>query len=115
VFLSIFKLANPIGIKKQSYMNEEKILTLHPKGKTGVNILKRRYDVIRNFIVETLIEHNEISFKDLTELAFSGLSNNFDGSVGWYIVTVKLDLEARGLIRRVPNTSPHRLRLTNKS
>jgi len=40
VFLSIFKLANPIGIKKQSYMNEEKILTLHPKGKTGVNILK---------------------------------------------------------------------------
>jgi len=61
-------------------MNEEKILTLHPKGKTGVNILKRRYDVIRNFIVETLIEHNEISFKDLTELAFSGLSNNSQGA-----------------------------------
>lgn len=96
-------------------MNEEKILTLHPQGKTGVNILKRRYDVVRNFIVETLIEHNEISFKALTELAFSGLSNNFDGSVGWYIVTVKLDFEARGIIRRLPNTSPHRLRLTNKS
>ncbi len=93
-------------------MNEEKILTLHPQGKTGVNILKRRYDVIRNFIVETLIEHTEISFKALTELAGARLSDHFDGSVSWYIVTVKLDLEARGIIERIPKTSPHKLRLS---
>ena len=31
-------------------MEEEKILTLHPQGKKGVNILKRRYDVIKAYI-----------------------------------------------------------------
>ena len=31
-------------------------------------------------------------------------------SVGWYATTVKLDLEARGLIERVPDARPQRLR-----
>ena len=33
---------------------EERILTLHPSGKKGVNILKRRYDLIKDFIIETI-------------------------------------------------------------
>ena len=91
---------------------EEKILTLHPQGKKGVNILKRRYDMIRAFILETLKEHKQISFEELSDLAVEKLSRNFDGKVLWYIVSVKLDLEARGIIERVPKTSPHQLRLT---
>ncbi len=92
-------------------MTEEKILTLHPEGKTGVNILKRRYDVIKDFIVETLSEHHEISFEELTDLAVEKLTETFDGKVLWYVVTVKLDLEARGLIERVPKASPQKLRM----
>jgi hypothetical protein len=91
--------------------SEEKILTLHPAGKEGVNILKRRYDYIREFILQTIKEEGEISYKDLNDMAEKALSDSFDGSVAWYIVTVKLDLEARGVIERVPKTSPHRLRL----
>jgi hypothetical protein len=34
------------------------------------------------------------------------LSGTFDGSVPWYFTTVKLDMEARGEIRRVPNSKP---------
>ena len=35
----------------------------------------------------------------------------FEGaSAGWYLVTVKLDLEARGEIQRLPGSGPHRLR-----
>ena len=92
-------------------MAEEKILTLHPEGKTGVNILKKRYDVIKDFIVETLSEHHEISFEQLTDLAVEKLTETFDGKVLWYVVTVKLDLEARGLIERVPKASPQKLRM----
>jgi len=91
--------------------NEEKIMTLHPQGKQGVNILKRRYDVIKSFILETIKEHKEISYGDLTDLAVDTLTNSFDGKVVWYIVSVKLDLEARQLIERIPKTSPHRLRI----
>ena len=90
---------------------EEKILTLHPAGKTGVNILKRRYDVITEFIILTLQKKKEISFQDLTDLAVDKLQSNFDGKIVWYMVTIKLDLEARNIIERIPKTSPHKLRL----
>ncbi|MDN3689134.1 DUF6958 family protein [Cyclobacterium jeungdonense] len=93
-------------------MNEEKIMTLHPQGKKGVNILKRRYDPIKNFIIETLQEYKEISFSELTDLAVAKLTDSFDGKVTWYVVSVKLDLEARNLIERIPKTSPQKIRLT---
>lgn len=92
-------------------MSEERILTRHPKGKDGVNILKRRYDVIKEFIVQTVKEHKEITYEKLTDLAVEKLSDTFDGKVIWYIVTVKLDLEAREIIERIPKTSPHQLRM----
>ena len=94
-------------------MSEERILTQHPQGKDGVNILKSKYDVISEFILKTIKAHKEISFDELTDLADETLSSSFDGKVIWYMVTVKLDLEARGLIERVPKTSPHKLRLGN--
>lgn len=93
-------------------MENEKIMTLHPQGKKGVNILKRRYDVIKDFIMKTLSQHKEISYQDLDKIAVQELKNSFDGKVGWYVVSVKLDLEARNLIERIPNTSPHKLRRT---
>ncbi|MFW5700509.1 MAG: hypothetical protein ACOCWM_02370 [Cyclobacteriaceae bacterium] len=40
-------------------------MTLHSQGKNGVNILKRRYDTIKDFIIETIDEHEEISFETL--------------------------------------------------
>ncbi|MEM8525534.1 MAG: hypothetical protein AAGG68_12915 [Bacteroidota bacterium] len=91
---------------------EEKIMTLHPQGKAGVNILKRRYDFIKNFVVKTIKEHGEISYEELNDLAVKKLIKSFDGKVGWYIVTVKLDLEARNIIERIPKTSPHKIRMT---
>ena len=95
-------------------MDEEKILTSHPQGKQGVNILKRKYDVISNFIIQTIKKKKEISFEELAELADEKLSSSFDGKVIWYMVTVKLDLEARKIIERIPKTSPHKLKLCKK-
>lgn len=90
---------------------EERILTLHPEGKKGVNILKRRYDLIKEYITMTLVEHGEMTYQALDQKAKKELKESFDGKVGWYVVSVKLDLEARHLIKRIPNTSPHRIAL----
>jgi len=90
---------------------EERILTLHPQGKKGVNILKRKYDLIKEFIIETIESHTEITYEALSDLAIEKLSDSFDGKVVWYIVSVKLDLEARNIIERIPKTSPHQLRM----
>ena len=92
-------------------MKKDKILTLHPKGKKGVNISIAKYEKIKNFILETLTLEQEITFENLTELAIIRLADNFDGSVLWYITTVKLDLEARKIIERVSKTSPHKLKI----
>ena len=90
---------------------KDRLLTLHPEGKKGVNILVSKYNVIRAFILKTLEERNEISYKELNELAITTLKDSFDGSVPWYLVSVKLDLEARKIIERIPGTSPHFVRM----
>ncbi len=89
----------------------KRILTVHPQEKTGVNILKRKYDVIKDFIIKTITKHKEITYQDLSDLAIDELSASFDGKVVWYVVSVKLDLEARNIIERIPKTSPHKLRM----
>ena len=38
----------------------------------------------------------------------------WEGSVGWYATAVKLDLEARGELERVPGAKPQRVRLPQK-
>lgn len=92
-------------------MTEERIMTLHPAGKKGVHILRHKYDLIKDYILSTIEEHGEIAYQDLNDLAEKDLSDTFDGKVGWYIVSVKLDLEARNIIERIPKTSPHQIRL----
>lgn len=93
----------------------DKIMTLHPQGKKGVNISYAKYEQIKKFILDTIQTEKEITFEALTDLAVSKLTDKFDGKVIWYVVTVKLDLEARKLIERIPKTSPHKLRLTSSN
>ena len=61
-------------------------------------------------LLQKIEEHDEISFQAICDFAKKELVD-FDGKPIWYIVTVKLDLEARGVIERVPKTSPHKLRM----
>ncbi|MEM1312122.1 MAG: hypothetical protein AAGF07_01525 [Patescibacteria group bacterium] len=88
-----------------------KILALHPDpNKTGTNISLDKYEIIKKVFLDILdkkrLTHNEI-FK---EFMFR-LEGKFDGSVGWYMETVKLDLEARKIIAR-SNDRPQKYYLT---
>ena len=47
-----------------------------------------------------------MTFTQLGALVEEDLHDTFSGSVLWYYTTVKLDMEARGEIRRVPNSRP---------
>lgn len=91
--------------------DDSKIQTLHPQGKKGVNISREKYETIKDYIIQTLKKNGAISYQDLNDQAIEDLSPTFDGKVNWYVVTVKLDLEARGIIERIPKTSPHQIRL----
>lgn len=89
----------------------EKIMTLHPEGKAGVNIDRKKYEFIKTAILDLVKEQEGITFKELLTKAIENYGKTFDGSVGWYVTTIKLDLEARGMIERIGKTSPQRLRL----
>ncbi len=92
---------------------DEKIMTLHPAGKQGVNIDKAKYDVIKDAVLGQLAQAGELTFTGLTDAVNAQLGDSFDGSVSWYVITVKLDLEARGLIERIPGRRPQMLRLAD--
>ena len=95
-------------------MDEEKFLTLHPEeGKQGVNISRAKYEMIRQAILRAIRSQGTISYQGLVSLVEYNLRNRFEGSVPWYVTTVKLDLEARGIIERVPKTSPQKLQLVS--
>ena len=90
---------------------KDMIRTLHPGKKQGVNISKEKYEIIRKAILSTLRSQKEISFSNLSRAVEKEVNGTFDGSVMWYVTTVKLDLEARGEVKRVPNSRPQLVKL----
>lgn len=87
----------------------ERIVTLHPAGKQGVNIERAKYDTMRTAILAALGNGEEILLATLRERVEQALADTFPGSVGWYFTTVKLDLEAHGELERLPGRGPQRL------
>lgn len=90
-------------------MPEETILTKHPLGKSGKNISKEKYDILKKEILSAL-QHTELTHNELFHYLNKHLRDVFSGNISWYGETVKLDLEARKLIVRTP-TKPQKYRL----
>jgi hypothetical protein len=87
--------------------SDEYVLTINPDPtKQGVRIEKAKYDIVREAILENLHAFGPMTFTQLAELVEDRLQGDFDGSVMWYYTTVKLDMEARGELRRVPKSRP---------
>lgn len=94
----------------------EKILCETPTpGKKPIFIDKWKYDLICNSIINILKNNSAgVSFKELPQLIEAQLTkedlHNL-GSVVWYTTTVKLDMEVKGIIKRLENVSPQKLTL----
>ena len=92
---------------------KDTIRTLHPEKKQGVNISREKYEIIRKAILSALHKQNELTFMNLSRAVEEEVNGTFEGSVTWYVTTVKLDLEARGVVKRVPNSRPQLVRLAS--
>ncbi len=81
-------------------MTENKIQTLHPEaGKVNKVIPFEKYEMMKTTMLEILQELNP-THTELMEELYVRLNKTFTGNVQWYGETVKLDLEARGIIQR---------------
>ncbi len=72
----------------------------------NLRIDQRKYEAVHTAILENLRQYGSMTFTQLGALVEEQLQSVFVGSVTWYYTTVKLDMEARGEIRRVPNSRP---------
>ena len=96
-------------------MTDERIAMLNPKtGEEDTRIRVAMYEPVKAAILETLAELGEVAFKDLRVEVEKRTSPELwlAASPGWCTTTVKLDLETRGLIERIPGVRPQRLRLS---
>jgi hypothetical protein len=91
-------------------MQKEYIQTLHPiVGKTNKKITLEKYEFIRDTLLK-ILKDIEPTHTELMEELYTRVKDNFEGGVQWYGETVKLDLEARGIIERTKD-KPEKYRL----
>ena len=93
-------------------MAGQKILTKHPLGKSGKNIDRNKYEMLRKAILSALRE-NELTHTKLFSRLNNNLKGKFSGNISWYGETVKLDLEARKIIERTAS-KPQKYRLKSR-
>jgi len=93
-------------------MAEEKIITKHPLGKTGRNISRQKYDMLKRAILSVL-KDGALTHTELLNRLNKDLRDRFSGNVSWCGETVKLDLEATKIIGR-SSSKPEKYRLTSR-
>jgi predicted DNA-binding protein (MmcQ/YjbR family) len=91
----------------------EKIQTLHPdKNKTNKRISLSKYNTIKDAVLG-ILAIQDLTHTKLMESLYQQVKNSFEGRVQWYGETVKLDLEARKIIKRTADI-PQKYRLVRK-
>ncbi len=95
-------------------MNDDRIICRTPNpDKQPTRIEAWKFDVVRRAILVSLPHDGDgLPFKELPARVAAHLdagSRARLGSVGWYTTTVKLELEMRGEVVRVPGRGAQRL------
>lgn len=91
-------------------MKGEKIQTLHPQaGKTNKLISLEKYLVIKENML-SILSNTELTHTELMERLYENIKDTFEGGIQWYGETVKLDLEARAIIKRT-HSKPEKYQL----
>ncbi len=91
----------------------ETVEALHPAGKSPTRVNKEDYDAYRKALLKVIPRTKDgVRFMHLAELVEEILPDEVlrRSKPMWWVTTVKLDLEARGLVERVPKASPQRVR-----
>ena len=83
-------------------------------GKKGLWVDQTKYRLIEEAILHVLEDKRSTTFTELVEGVKTQLIGRFVGSIAWYTTVVKLDMEVRNIIERVPGATPQQLRLNTK-
>jgi hypothetical protein len=93
---------------------KEKIQLKHPEGKKAISMDPDKYEVLKSALIKFLSKHPESTHDQIYQavvLGFKETKVKFEGSIEWNLEWVKLDLEARNIIKRTSTKSPIKLSL----
>ncbi len=83
-------------------------------GSAGFSVTSEKYLPVRNAILSAVPRGAAgLTFHELVALVGRKVPKELfpkPGSVSWYTKVVQLDLEAKGLIERIPGEKPQRIR-----
>jgi hypothetical protein len=88
---------------------DERILSLRMQAQSRNNVGKQKCDAVRTANFHALADAGQLTCEELAGTARQQLSGTFEGSISRYVTSVKLDLEARGVLERVPGVKPRQL------
>ena len=88
---------------------DQRVQLKHPRGKKPISMSREKYNLLKPMLLKYLRAKGKASFSTMTNGLAKELKTNklkFEGSLPWHLEWVKLDLEARKVIKRVPATTP---------
>jgi hypothetical protein len=90
---------------------------LNPRSGRAIQIDSDTYSLFSKAIYHVLYGGKELTFEEITDgidECFRENKTRFEGSVGWYAITVKNDMESRGLIEAIESKGRKLNRLTKQ-
>ncbi len=93
---------------------DQRVQLRHPGGKKPVTMEKGKYDLLKRSFLKQMRVKRTATFGEIAKAVSADLKSTgkkFQGSLPWHLEWVKLDLEARKMIRRIPETSPQEYKL----
>ncbi len=93
---------------------DQRVQLRHPGGKKPVTMEKGKYDLLKRSFLKQMRVKRTATFGEIAKAVSTDLKSTgkkFQGSLPWHLEWVKLDLEARKMIRRIPETSPQEYKL----
>jgi hypothetical protein len=94
---------------------EKKIQLKHPDGKKAPSIATDTYDAICKSLIGCLTRKKKATYAAMVREVgadFKISKTKFRGSLQWYVEWVRLDLEAKGTLKKIPKTSPQQFTLS---
>ena len=95
---------------------DQKVKLKHPQGKKPISMSREKYDLLKPMVLKYLLAKRKATFGEISVAIGKDFKTNgikFQGSIPWHLEWVKLDLEARKIIKRVPNTTPQVYMITS--
>jgi len=89
-------------------MKEDFLRTVHPANKVGVRLSRSKYEKVKDFMLNLLDNDCEVTVNELLTQTHLNFETELRDGTGWFIYQVKLDLEARGLIKHERSVRPNK-------